>query len=75
MNIKQVVGDNIRYIRQKREITLDALSGITGMSRTFISDIERSQKVPSIVSLEKIAKALKVTPATLLTPNAYKIVD
>ena len=75
MNIKQVVGDNIRFIRQKREITLDALAGRTGMSRTFISDIERSQKVPSIVSLERIAKALGVKPSTLLEPGAYKTIE
>jgi transcriptional regulator with XRE-family HTH domain len=72
MNVKQVVGDNIRFIRQKREITLDELAGKTGMSRTFLSDIERSVKVPSIVSLEKIAKALKVEPSLLITKDAYK---
>jgi transcriptional regulator with XRE-family HTH domain len=72
MNIKQVVGDNIRFLRQKRNMTLDYLSVRAKMSRTFISDIERGVKTPSIVSLEKIAKVLKVTPAQLLIPNFYK---
>jgi transcriptional regulator with XRE-family HTH domain len=75
MNIKQIVGENIRFIRQKKEITLDELAGLTGMSRTFLSDIERYIKTPSITSLEKIAKALKVDPSILLTKDAYKSLD
>lgn len=75
MNLQQIVGDNIRFIRQKKGISLDELSGKAKMSRTFISDVERSIKIPSILSIEKIAKALKVEPALLLTPNAYKNID
>ena len=74
MNIKRVLGDNIRYIRQKRGMTLDDLSILSKMSRTFISDIERSEKAATVTSIEKIAKALKVTPAMLLTPEAYKTI-
>jgi transcriptional regulator with XRE-family HTH domain len=75
MNIMQVVGDNVRFIRQKRKMTLDDMSFLTKMSKTFISDIERSVKVASIISIEKIAKALKVEPSVLMTKDAYRDIE
>jgi transcriptional regulator with XRE-family HTH domain len=67
-----IVGDNIRFIREKRKLTQEDLSAMTGMSKTFIGDIERAMKAPTIVSVEKIAKALKIEPYQLLIPETYK---
>ena len=72
MNIKKIVGDNIRFIREKRGFTQEELSVITNMSKTFIGDIERAQKAPTTVSIEKIAKALGIQPSLLLEPDAYR---
>ncbi len=72
MKLKQVVGDNIRFIREKRGWSQDELAVVAKMSKTFIGDVERAEKIMSLESLEKVAKALKVTPAVLVTPNAYK---
>lgn len=72
MNIKQIVGDNIRFIREKKGLTQDDISVITKMSRTFIGDIERAEKSPTITSLEKIAKALKVEIYKLFIEESYK---
>ena len=72
MNIKQVVGDNIRFIRQKRNLTLDDISVMTKMSRTYINDVELAKYAISVVKIEKIAKALKIEPSLLLIKDAYK---
>ncbi|HZK76279.1 MAG TPA: helix-turn-helix transcriptional regulator [Candidatus Kapabacteria bacterium] len=72
MGIKQIVGDNIRHIREIRGLTQEELSVLTKMSKTFLGDIERAQKSPTTVSLEKIAKALGVKPSVLLEPEAYR---
>lgn len=72
MDIKRIVGDNIRFIRQKKGLTLEDVAVISKMSLTFISDVERCQKVASIVSIEKIAKALKVEPSILLVKDAHR---
>jgi transcriptional regulator with XRE-family HTH domain len=72
VQIKKIVGDNIRFIREKRGLTQEELSAITNMSKTFIGDIERAQKAPTTTSLEKIAKALGVKPSLLLEPEAYR---
>jgi len=72
MDIKQIVGDNIRFIRQKKNLTLDDISILTKMSRTYINDVELSKNAITIVRLERIAKALKVEPSLLLTKDAYR---
>ena len=75
MKIAQVLGDNVRFIREMRGISQEELSVIAKMSKTFIGDIERGQKSPTTASLDKLAKALKVTPALLLTPLGYKTIE
>ena len=72
MNIKQVIGDNIKSIRHQRELTLDDVSILTKMSRTYINDVELAKYAISVVKLEKIAKALEVEPYLLLIKDSYK---
>lgn len=75
MNIKQIVGDNIRFIREKRGWTQEDLAIVSKMSKTFIGDIERGEKSPTIITVEKMAKALKVEPNILLIKDAFKSID
>ena len=50
------LGANIRRERLKRRITLENFSNMTGLSKSFLSQIERGVTGPSITSLKKIAK-------------------
>jgi transcriptional regulator with XRE-family HTH domain len=75
MEIKRIVGDNIRFIREKRGQTQDDLAILAKMSKTFVGDIERAQKAATVVSIAKLAKVLRVTPALLLTPYGYKTIE
>lgn len=72
MKIRQIAGDNIRFIRQKRKLSQIALAVEANMSTSYIGYVERGEKSITIDRLEKIAKALEVTPAFLLTPNAHQ---
>jgi len=68
-----ILGDNIRAIREKKGWTQEDLAIVTKMSRTFIGDIERARKSPTMRSLEKIASALDVRVEFLLSStNAPK---
>ena len=71
MDIRQVAAENIRFIRQKRQLSQEALAGKTGISVSYIGYIERGDKAITIVKLEKIAKVLNVTPGLLLEPGAH----
>lgn len=54
-------GGNIRELRKKKRMSLDQLSDLSGVSKSYISYIERGlQTNPSLSVLGKMAKALDV---------------
>jgi XRE family transcriptional regulator of biofilm formation len=62
-----MIGNNIATIRKQRGYTLSELSERTGVSKSYLSSIERNlQQNPSIHVMEKIASVLKVDLKRLL---------
>jgi XRE family transcriptional regulator of biofilm formation len=60
-------GDRIREIREKQGLSLNKLSKITGISKSYLSFIERSRQTnPSITIVKKIADALEIPMNELL---------
>jgi DNA-binding XRE family transcriptional regulator len=49
----------IRFWREKRRMTQQALAGLAGISKAFLSEIEHGTKEPSIETLRKLANELK----------------
>lgn len=66
MDIKKIVGKNLANIRKEKGLSQEALAFECDLHRTYISGIERGIRNPSIVNLDKIAKALKVSVKDLL---------
>ena len=62
------LGMTLKRIRTKgkRKMTQAALAEAVGVHRIYIAQIEGGSKVPSIATLEKIAKALNVKVGRLL---------
>lgn len=54
------IGNAIRKLRQEKEISVKELTGVTGLSASLISQVERGLTTPSIPTLVKISKALGV---------------
>jgi transcriptional regulator with XRE-family HTH domain len=52
------IGGRIRELRRARGLTLVQLAVIAELSHPFLSQLERGRARPSMVSLEKIARAL-----------------
>jgi transcriptional regulator with XRE-family HTH domain len=63
------IAKNIKALRKKRKITLQKLADMTGLTKGYISKIERSRKAPPYSTLNKIAMALAVDAALLLGEN------
>ena len=58
-NVQQKLGKKVRQIRKESGLSQEKLGEMTGLDRTYISGIERGVRNPSIINIEKIAKALK----------------
>lgn len=56
----QKLGKQIKGIRLSKDVSLRGLAKHTGLTRSFLSQVERSITAPSITSLEKIACALNI---------------
>jgi len=52
------LGQKLKSIRLTNHISLRELAKLTGLTRSFLSQIERGISLPSITSLEKIARGL-----------------
>jgi transcriptional regulator with XRE-family HTH domain len=63
------VGKNIRAIRKQKMITLQELADRTGLTKSYVSKIERSKKAPPYTTVNRIAMALEVEVAHLLSEN------
>jgi transcriptional regulator with XRE-family HTH domain len=62
----QRLGFRVRERRLAMNLTQEALGEKCGLHRTFVGSVERGERNVAVLSLRKIAKALRVTPAALL---------
>ena len=64
-HVVMTVGENIRRIRQERNLTQRQLGEMVGASEAYIRAYESGRRNPKPSSLEKIANALSVNPEVL----------
>lgn len=57
---KQKLGKKIRDLRKDQGLSQEQLSFAAKIDRSYISEIENGLRNPSLQTLEKLAKALKV---------------
>jgi len=66
MDIRQRVGNNVKRFRVERGLSQEALAFECGIHRTYISGVERGVRNPTVLVLERIARALNVAASRLL---------
>lgn len=59
-------GTAIRAIREKRQLSMRDVAARAGISQPFLSQIERGQSMPSMITVYRLAETLGVTPGELL---------
>ena len=64
--LRRQVGANIRALRKKGGLTLEALAGLSGVDTGFLTHVELGQKMPGLLTLAKIAKGLDVSLSSLV---------
>lgn len=69
MDIRVLVGRNVRRLRLEAGLTQEALSDRCDFDQRYISQLERGLRNPTVLSLHEIAQALETTPVVLITPD------
>ncbi|ODT62238.1 helix-turn-helix domain-containing protein [Phenylobacterium sp.] len=69
MDMRQVVGENVRKYRLAKGLTQEEMSALSGFGQNYLSDLERGRRNPTVVTLWELSQALGVTPADLITPD------
>lgn len=67
------LGPTIRHFREERGYTLDELAHRAGISPSYLSEIERGHKRPSLKTLDKLCSALNISRETLIPAEAARI--
>ena len=55
-----VIGDKLKELRETKEFSQGDIEKRTGLLRCYISRVENGHTVPSVDTLEKMARALEV---------------
>lgn len=74
MDIQRKMGRNIKTIRERKNITLDAAAKLTGVSRSMLAQIEKGEVNPTISILWKIANGYKVSFTSLVKWDTSSLV-
>jgi len=66
MDVVALFGKNVRTLRDREGLSQEELAFRAGMKRSYLSDLERGTRNPSVRALGRLAEALRVAPARLL---------
>lgn len=66
MDIRTLVGRNVRRARIEKGLTQEELAARAGTSQFYISSLEAGRRNPTIETLDELAQALGVRPIDLL---------
>ncbi len=66
MDMRRLVGQNFRKLRERQGLTQEAVADASGFSQQYLSDLERGRRNPTVISLYELAQALGVEPVDLL---------
>jgi len=64
-NFHKLFGSKIIELRKKKGLTQEDLCDLIGVDRSYMGFIERGERNTTLDKIDKIAKALKVSPKEL----------
>lgn len=56
----KMLGENIRKERKRQLLTIEKLAELAGITENFLGKIERGDSIPSLPTMDSIARALNV---------------
>lgn len=70
MGLATDFGANVRVRRLTKGVTLEAFAHDVGLSYSYVGELERGRRNPTLKVVEKIAETLGVDPIVLLSRQA-----
>lgn len=70
MNSRALLAWNVKRLRVERGLSQERLAADSGIGRTTIGDLERELAAASVDLIDRLAAALSVEPAALLSTPA-----
>lgn len=74
-NFLKLVGENIRFLRKKRGLTQEELAERINLQQAYIGGVERGERNISMLTLQKIADGLEVSPDLVLNFGNINLID
>jgi transcriptional regulator with XRE-family HTH domain len=71
-NIKQKVGERIKYLRNDKNISQEEMANTAGMARGFISGVETGKRNITVETLGKILEVLEINYADFFNDKIFK---
>ena len=72
MDMRKLVGRNVRRIRIQKGLTQEEFAERSGFSQQYISGLERGRRNPTVVTVYELAQALGVGHLDLLRPERVR---
>lgn len=72
MDMRKLVGRNVRKARERKGLTQEQLADISGFSQQYISSLEQGLRNPTIITLYELAAALEVSHVDLVRATSAK---
>lgn len=72
MDLVRLLGRNVREHRKRLGLSQEELAHEADMKRSYVSDLERGTRNPSVRALGRLAVALRVPAASLVTEGPAK---
>jgi transcriptional regulator with XRE-family HTH domain len=72
MDMRALVGENVKRLRIKRGLTQEQLAEKSGFTQQYLSDLEKGKRNPTIVSIYELALALDATHLDLVRAHRQK---
>jgi transcriptional regulator with XRE-family HTH domain len=69
MDMRKLVGANVRRLRQKKGLTQEQFAEISGFSQQYLSGLEQGRRNPTVVTLYELATALGTSHVELVRPT------
>jgi transcriptional regulator with XRE-family HTH domain len=66
-----VIGDKLKTLREQKNMSQGDIEKRTGLLRCYVSRVENGHTVPSVDTLEKMARALEVPMYRLFTDEEH----